>query len=423
MRLPSGLRALGHRDYRLFWSGQLVSQTGRWMQSVGQAWLVLELTDSPLRLGIVNSLQWAPILLLSFLAGALADRLPKRQLLLGTQVALMLPALSIAALIWAGSIQYWHVVLMAVVTGIANTLDMPARQSMVVELVGRDDLMNAIALNSAVFNAARVVGPAAAGLLIARYGTGIAFFLNGVTFLPVVAALLAMQVETGPRPRPGPMTDEITAGLRYALASPVISLLLSLILIVSVFVVNHNVLVPLVARDVLHQEVGGFGFLMAALGAGALLGAILLAQHGQGRPPLAALVAAAIVTSTGILSLAVVREVWLAAVLLFVTGAAQILFMASCNTTLQIAAPDELRGRVMSLYTLAFAGMSPFGAFLIGSIAEGFGTRTACAVGGGLGLVCVVALSGRWLLRHGGARGADSVLIGTRPTPREGGRP
>jgi MFS family permease len=392
------------------------------MQSVGQAWLVLELTDSPLRLGIVNSLQWAPILVLSFLAGALADRLPKRRLLLGTQMALMLPALAIAALIWAGWIQYWHVILMAVVMGIANALDMPARQSMVVELVGRDDLMNAVALNSAVFNAARVVGPAVAGLLIARYGTGIAFFLNGVTFLPVIAALLAMRVDAEPRPRPGTtVTGEITAGLRYALASPVISLLLSLIVVVSVFVVNHTVLVPLVARDVLRQEVRGFGFLMAALGAGALLGASILAQYGQGRPPLPALVAAAVVTSMGILGLAVVWEVWLAAVLLFVTGAAQILFMASCNTALQISAPDELRGRVMSLYTLAFAGMSPFGALLIGSIAEAFGTRTACAVGGGLGLVCVVTLSGRWLLRHGSAHAVDGVFMETRRTPPEGG--
>ena len=410
MRFPSGLRALGHRDFRLFWSGQLVSLVGRWMQTVGQSWLVLELTDSPLRLGIVNSLQFAPILVLSFLAGALADRSPKRRLLVATQTALMLPSLALALLIWTDRIQYWHVVVMAGVMGVANALDMPARQSMVVELVGKDDLMNAIALNSAVFNAARIIGPAVGGLLIARYGTGIAFFLNGVTFLPVIAALLVMRLETTPRASPGTtVTREIAEGLRYVLASPVISLLLSLVLVVSVFVINHNVLVPLVARDVLHQEVRGFGFLMAALGAGALAGAMTLAQFGHGRPPLPAVAAAAVVTSAGILSLAVVREVWVAAALLFVTGAAQILFLASCNTTLQVTVPDELRGRVMSFYTLAFAGVSPIGAFLIGGVAEAFGAPTACALGGGLGLACVLALSGRWLLRHESMRAERTI--------------
>lgn len=398
MRFPAGLRALSHRDFRLFWTGQCVSLVGRWMQAIGQSWLVLELTNSPLRLGIVNSLQFAPLLLLSLPAGALADRLPKRPLLIGTQLALMFPALAIAALIWTGTIQYWHVLVMATLMGLATALDMPARQSIVVELVGKDDLMNAIALNSAVFNAARMVGPAAGGLLIARYGVALAFFLNGVTFLAVLAALLAMRAEA-PRPAaPGTrLTREIADGLRYATREPRISLVLSLVLAVSIFVINHNVLVPLVARDLLGEEVQGFGFLMATLGAGALTGAATLAQFGHGRPPLAAIIAPAIVVSTGILSLAAVRQFWLVAIVLFLTGVAQILFLTSSNTTLQVMAPDALRGRVMGLYALVFAGVSPIGAFLTGSIAEAFGPATACAVGGGLGLASVLALSLRWI--------------------------
>lgn len=398
MRFPTGLRALNHRDFRRFWAGQCVSLVGRWMQAIGQSWLVLELSNSPLRLGIVNSLQFAPLLLLSLPAGALADRLPKRPLLIGTQLALMFPALAVAALIWTGAIEYWHVVVMATVIGIANALDMPVRQSMVVELVGKDDLTNAIALNSIVFNAARMVGPAAGGLLIARYGVALAFFLNGVTFLAVVAALVAMRVgETRPANPGTRLAWEMADGLRYATREPRISLVLSLILAVSIFVINHNVLVPLVARDLLGEDVQAFGFLMATLGAGALTGAATLAQFGRGRVPLAAVIAPAIVVSAGILSLAAVRQFWLAAVVLYVTGLAQILFLTSSNTTLQLTTPDALRGRVMALYALVFAGVSPIGAFFTGSIAEAFGPAIACAVGGGLGLACVLGLSLRWI--------------------------
>lgn len=397
MRFPAGLRALNHRDFRLFWTGQLVSQVGRWMQAVGQSWLVLELTDSPLRLGIVGALQFAPILVLAFVAGAIADRFAKRRLIFLAQLGLALPAFGLAALIWTDRIQYWHVALLAGVSGVFNALDMPARQSMIVELVGKDDLMNAIALNSALFNAARSVGPAVAGLLIARYGVAIAFFVNGVTFLPVLAALLVMRTEGLPRARPGTrIRTEIADGLRYATGTPLIALVLSLLLAVNVFVINNTVLVPLLARDVLHQGVHGFGFLMTVLGIGALVGAVALAQLGRGRPPLAAIVAPALVAAAGTLALATVRQFWLAAILLFVIGMAQILFLAACNTSLQVIARDEFRGRVMSLYTLVFAGVTPIGAFLFGSTAEAFGVPTACVVGGGLGLVSVLALMARW---------------------------
>ncbi len=407
MPFPAALRALKHRDFRLFWAGQLVSLVGRWMQSVGQAWLVLELTGSALRLGILLALQFLPILLLSFPAGALADRLPKHRLLVLTQGTLALLALGLAALTWTGRVEYWHVVVLAALTGVANALDMPARQSLTVELVGKDDLVSAIALNSGVFNAARLVGPAVAGLLIARYGTAIAFFLNGVTYLPVVGALLAMRPAPLPRAgRAATLRTEIADGLRYARGSPLVSLVLSLVLVVSVFTINHGVVVPLLAREVLREDAGGFGLLMAAVGAGALVGAALLAQFGRPRPPVALLVAAAVVVAVGLLLLAAVREFWLASAILFAVGLAQIVFLSGCNATLQVTVPDELRGRVMSFYALAFAGVSPIGAFLIGAIAQAGGAPAACAAGGGLGLACVLTLAVRWARR------------GVRPEPR-----
>ena len=396
MRFPSGLRALNHRDFRLFWTGQSISVVGSWMQSVGQAWLVLELTGSPFKLGVVAALQFGPLLVLAVLMGAIVDRIPKRTLVTGTQIALMLPAFSLAFLAWTHRVQYWHVACLAGVVGVVNALDMPTRQSFMAELVGRDDLVNAIALNSAIFNAARVTGPALGGLLIARYGVAIAFFLNGLSFLPVVWALRAMRDQRPIlSPRGTTIREEIAVGLRYALRTPVIAVVLSLVLAVSMFAINHSVMVPLFAREVLHEGVHGFGFLMASLGAGALTGALLLTASGRGRPPLRALVLPAVVLTTGVLSLAVVRRFEAAAAVLFVVGVTQIVFLASCNTTIQVTVPDELRGRVMSLYALVFAGVTPIGAFLMGSIAEAFGVPTACAVGGGLALVCVLALAGR----------------------------
>src|SRR5512132_2540065 len=235
MALPAGLRALGHRDFRLFWCGQLVSLIGTWMQSVGQAWLVLELTNSPFRLGLIGALQFGPILLFSFLSGAISDRVHKRRLLLGTQTALMLQAFTLAALVASGHVQFWHVAVLAALYGLATTLDMPSRQAYIAHLVPRGDLMNAIALNSAVFNGARVVGPAIAGLLVARYGTAAAFVMNGASFIAVIAA-----------------------------RTPRVALVMGLLTVVGLFLVNMNVLVPLIARDVLHEGAHGFGLLMAS---------------------------------------------------------------------------------------------------------------------------------------------------------------
>jgi MFS family permease len=390
---PARLAALRHRDFRLFWIGQLVSLIGTWMQSVGQAWLVLELTGSPFQLGLVTALQFAPILILSPVGGALSDRFPKRRIILLTQATMMGQAFVLAGLVWSGHVRYWHVAVLAAVYGLGRAIDIPARQAYITDLVGRPDLANAVALNSVVFNGARIVGPAVAGLLIARFGVALAFFLNGLSFVAVLAALLATRTPGNPDPagRLG-IREGVWGALAYAARTPPVAFTLSLLVVVSILVLNFNVVVPLVAKRVLNEGAHGFGLLMSSLGAGAVVAGIALTLFRRGRPPLWSLAASAAVLSVGTASLAMVGQFGTAAALLVALGCCQIVFSTGCNTTLQLDTPDALRGRVMGLYALANAGMTPFGALLIGTIAEHLGVRTACALGGGSGLVAVAVL-------------------------------
>jgi MFS family permease len=390
---PARLAALRHRDFRLFWSGQLVSLIGTWMQSVGQAWLVLELTGSPFQLGLVTALQFTPILLLSPVGGALSDRFPKRRIILLTQAIMMAQAFVLAGLVWSGQVRYWHVAVLATIYGLGRAVDIPARQSYITDLVGRADLPNAVALNSLVFNGARIVGPAVAGLLIAGFGVALAFFLNGLSFVAVLAALLATRTPGNPDPagRLG-IRAGVWGALDYAARTPSTAFTLSLVVVVSVLVLNFNVVVPLIAKDVLHEGAHGFGLLMSALGAGAVMAGVGLTLLRRGRPPLWFLAASAAVLSAGTASLALVGHFGAAAILLVALGCCQILFSTGCNTTLQLETPDALRGRVMGLYALANAGMTPFGSLLMGVIAERLGVRAACALGGGSGLVAVIVL-------------------------------
>jgi MFS family permease len=392
---PSSVRlgALRHRDFRLFWIGQLISQVGTWMQSIAQAWLVLELTHSPLQLGIVSALQFTPILLLSPVGGALSDRFAKRRVLLVSQTAMQLQALILAALVWSGYIRYWHVAVMAVVYGLGRALDIPTRQAYVTDLVGRSDLPNAVALNSVIMNGARIVGPAVAGLLIAAFGVALAFFLNGVSFIAVLVALLAIRTEGQPDPagRLG-IREGVLGAVAYAAKTPPVAFTLGLMVVVSLLILNFNVVVPLVARTVLNQDAHGFGLLMSALGAGAVAGGFGVALLRTGTPTLSFLVGAAVMLCAGFMALAVVGRFAVAFAVLALLGCSQILFTTGCNTMLQLAAPNDLRGRVMGLYTVTFAGMTPFGSLIVGMIAEHQGVRTACAAGGAIGLLGVAVL-------------------------------
>jgi MFS family permease len=363
------------------------------MQSVGQAWLVLELTGSAFQLGLVTALQFAPILLLSPVGGAMSDRFPKRRIILLTQATMMGQAFALAALVWTGQARYWHVAVLAAIYGLGRAVDIPARQAYITDLVGRSDLANAVALNSLVFNGARIVGPAVAGLLIARFGVAAAFFLNGLSFVAVLAALLATRTPGDPNPA-GQLgiREGVWGALVYAGRTPPVAFTLSLLVVVSLLVLNFNVLVPLVAKDVLNEGAHGFGLLMSSLGAGAVMAAVGLTLLRRGRPSLWALAASAAVLSAGTASLALVGHFAATATLLAVLGCCQILFSTGCNTTLQLDTPDALRGRVMGLYALAFAGMTPFGSLLVGAIAQHLGVRAACALGGGSGLIALGVL-------------------------------
>ena len=340
------------------------------------------------------------MLALSVVAGALADRMPKRRLLLATQGVLGCQAFTLAILIWADHVQYWHICVLALLMGFANTLDLPARQSFIIELVGKQDLVNAVALNSAAFNAARIVGPAAAGLLIARFGVAPAFLLNGLSFAVVIAALLTVGAPGLPRRRPGTtMFEEIGEGLHYAIQTPRVRLILGVLLVISLCVFNFTVYVPLLARNVLGEGAEGFGFLMASLGVGAVAGALTLGTFGRRQPPLALIFAAAIVACAGLLGMSTVRHFWMAVPVLAVIGFSSIIAAASCNTTLQVTAPDELRGRVMSLYTLVFGGVFPIGSFLVGAIAQTWGVPATFLAGGGCGFLGLAVIMIWWKLR------------------------
>jgi predicted MFS family arabinose efflux permease len=397
VRFPAGLRALNHADYRRFYVGQCVSQVGSWMQSVGQAWLVLQLTGSPLRLGLIGTLQFAPVLLFSLFTGALADRLPKRRVLLCTQVAIALLAIVLGFLVRFGHVEYWHVCVLAFVRGCVNTIDMPTRQSFVAELVGKDDIVNAVALNSAAFNTARIVGPVVAGLLIARFGVDMAFILNGLSFAVVISALSRMRTEGMPRGARGrSVLADVAEGLRYALDVRRIRLLLLLLFVVSLTVFNFSVYVPLLARTVLHMGAEGFGFLMAAAGVGAVTGALALGNLRQPELALPTVLTSGFVACGSLVVMSTVTHFWVAVPMLFLIGVSGIVLVASCNTALQLAAPDHLRGRVMSLYTLIFGGSFPIGAFLVGWISERAGVSTAYLAAGVSGLAGLALITLWW---------------------------
>jgi len=401
VRLPHGLRALDHGDYRRFYFAQLVALVGGWMQTVAQAWLVLQLTSSPFKLGLISTLQFSPVLLFAVVTGAVADRLPKRRLLVITQTTLACQALLLGALVATGLVEYWHVAALGLLLGFANVFDQPARQAYVMDMVGKNDVASAVALNSAAFNAARIVGPAVAGVVIGRFGVVPAFLVNSASFLAVIVALLRLESPGLPTSEArASMLAEIAEGLRYARRTPRLVLALALVLSVSLCVFNFTVYVPLLARTVLGLGAAGFGFLMAALGVGAVAGALTVGMLGSREPGLAQMFASAALAFAALLGLAATRHVWLAVPLLFVTGYFGLMLMASCNTSMQLRAPDALRGRVMSLYTWVSGGVFPVGAFLVGTISQWWGVSAAFLWNGTLGLAALVGIMLWWRLRH-----------------------
>jgi predicted MFS family arabinose efflux permease len=399
MTLPAGLRALRHRDFRVFFAGQAVALVGSWMQQVAQAWLVLSLTNSPLRLGLVGSLNFLPVLLFAIVGGAVADRLPKRHLLVMTQSLLGCQTLTLALLVVTGHVRYWHICVAALVWGIANTVDLPVRQAFVVELAGRADVTSAVALNSAAFNAARIVGPAAAGLLIARAGVAPAYFINAGAFVVVIVTLLLVRARGEPPPRAIGTTlgHEIREGVLYALRTPRIVILLAVLFVVSITVFNYSIYVPLFARQVLGRGPEGFGLLMASVGVGAVGGALTLGALRA--PSLALLFVTGFLSCAGLVVMSIIDRFGVAAAVLFALGWISVMVVAGCQAALQLAAPDRLRGRIMSLHTFVYGGVFPFGAFTVGSISEHWGVAWAYRVAGVFGLSTLSLVLAWWLKR------------------------
>jgi len=387
-----GWRALRHRNYRLFFVGQLVSLIGTWMQAVAQGWLVLLLTGDPLWLGIVAAAQFGPVLVLGLFGGLIADGLPKRRTLIVTQTIAMVLAFVLFGLTATNSVHVVHIVVLALLLGVVNAVDMPTRQAFVVEMVGREEIGNAVALNSAVFNGARVVGPAIAGLTIAATDISVAFLVNGISFLAVLASYRAMDVRKLASPplmaRPttirGVVAD-MTEGLRYVRTTPLVLLPILTIGLVATFGMNFSVTIPALARDVLHVGAEGFGFLMAASGVGSFAVAMAIAFGRRSRPALIGLGAAALGAAE--LVLAGSGSYGISLVAMFVVGLGGIAMAATGNTTIQMTVPDHLRGRVMSVYTTVFAGSTPIGGLLTGVLASAISIPFAIAVGGAGSLV------------------------------------
>jgi MFS family permease len=398
-------RALRHRNYRLFFWGQLISLSGTWMQQTAMSWYVYQITNSKFLLGAVSAVGSAPMVLSSIWGGALADLYPKRSILVATQAAQMICAFLLAAAVLLGFATTGFIIIIAAANGIAMGFDMPSRQAFTVEMTSREDLLNAISLNSSIVNGARVVGPSMAGLMIGAVGVAMCFFLNGLSFIAVIAGLLMMRLP------PFHRTMEIASagehaweGIVYSLKHPRVRTILLLFLAVGVFGWSYAVLMPAFARDVLGRGANGYGVLMSASGTGAFVGALLVATFGHLFTPRKIALGGVWLFSGALLTFSFTTNFVLALLVLFVAGFGMLLFFSTSNTVLQTIVPDEMRGRVMGVWSLVFGAMIPLGSLEAGAVAHWVGTPLALAFGA---VVCAAsALVALWVIRRRDAQKA-----------------
>ena len=387
-RLPSTFRALRHRNFRLFFAGQFISLTGTWMQSVAQSWLVYRLTGSVVLLGMIGFASQIPVFLLTPIGGTAADRYNRHRILLTTQTISMVLAFILAFLTLTARVEIWHLFVIATGFGLANAFDIPTRQAFAVDMVGKDDLINAIALNSSMFNGARIVGPAIAGILVAAVGEGWCFFGNAVSYIAVLGGLMMMRITPVVRAPAGSPIANIAEGFGYVIRTKPVLALLLLLGLVSLMGMPYSVLMPIFAEQILQGDSSTLGFLMGASGAGALAAALVLAsrKHVFGLGRWVMLACGGFGISLVLFSFS--RSFWLSALLLVPVGFAMMTQMSSSNTLIQAMIPDELRGRVMAVYSMMFMGMAPLGSLLAGTLAGIIGAPETVALGG---IVCVVA--------------------------------
>ncbi len=391
-QLPPMLRALRHRNYRLFFFGQMASLIGTWMQFTAQGWLVLHLTDSPALLGVVALSSALPILLFSLPAGVLADRFSHHRLLFTSNLAALLLALALALLTLSGLVRFWHMLLLAFAYGITRAFEAPARQAFTIELVGRADLLNAIALNSTMFNTARTLGPALACFVIAALGEGTAFLINSISFLAVLIGLLLMRLPPFVPPPRTRRREQYAAVMKYLLNEPVVRTLLLLAGSLCLLGYVYVPLLPVFARDVLHTDAQGLGFMGAANGAGALIAALLLARFSQQMRQGMWLVRAVLLLAPLLAAFALVPVFGVALVLLMSMGAAGVTTLALANTLIQITVPDDLRARVMSIFVMLPLGMTALGGMLAGTLVEWSGSVALVVLGCALLHLMLVSL-------------------------------
>ena len=381
--------ALKHRNFRLFFSGQLISFTGTWMTTTAQGWLVYQLTGSKALLGLVAAASSAPMLFFATWGGWVADRYPKRTVIVVTQTCQMLMSLTMAALVFSKLVQPWHIIVIAVLGGIAMAFDMPARQSFVIEMTSREDLMNAISLNSSAFNCARIIGPSIAGFLMAQVGIAMCFLLDGLSFIAVITGLLLMRL-----PKHTTIQSESSAigqafeGFRYVWGHRRVLTILSLFAVVGIFGWSYSVLMPAFAHDVLHLDANGYGLLMAGSGVGALAAALTVASAGHIFPTRIMALGGIGIFSAALALFAFTRNVYLGTLLLAFVGFGIVLYFSTSNTVLQSIVPDEMRGRVMGIWTLIFGGMIPLGSLQAGLMADFLGVPATIAIGA---LICALA--------------------------------
>src|SRR5260370_20386434 len=397
-RVPHTFRALRHRNFRLFISGQIVSLVGTWMQNVAQSWLVYRLTHSELLLGTAWFCAQIAVFALGPLGGIAADRFSRRKVVIVTQTLSMLQAFVLAALTLTGRVQVWHVLVLAGLLGVINAFDMPGRQALVIQMTCKEDLINAISLNSAVFNAARVVGPAVAGLLLAVVGEGTCFLINGFSFLAVIVSLTAMRIQPGAPRKHAPMWRHLVDGFRYAANHSAVRRVLALMGAATLAGMPGLVLMPFFADDIFHPGSRGLGILMGAMGIGALVGPLVLARRPRlsrlGKP----LVISGLTTGACYLAFSFSPSFYLSLALMPLIGYSVMRQMASANTTIQTLIPDEYRGRIMALYSMTVVGLGPFVSLAAGALAGRFGARATIATSGALALVSSLVFA--WNLRR-----------------------
>ena len=394
MTISNPFHALRHKNFRYYWLGMCVSMTGTWMQMIAQPWLAYKLTNSPFLLSLIGAMQFTPVLLFSLFAGVLVDKFPKKNLLIFTQSAALVITLILAILVFTGQIRYWQLLITATSLGLVNTIDMPTRQSFIIELVGQEDLMNGIALNSAIFNVARIIGPAIGGIIMGYWGVAVCFLANSISYGAVLISLIFIKPvyqEKAPEIKEH-VIPKIKEGLQYIFSRDVLIITLMILAVVATFAMNFGVLVPVFTIEVLHLEETGFGFLMSMMGFGSLCGALLVAMTSRSGPRKLILYFVPLVVGISLILVGLTNLYVLTGLALAATGFFFIIFSSIANSTMQLNSLNEYRGRVMSVYSLIFAGSTPLGNLFAGAVSEHFGGKIGFIASGAVIILLMIPI-------------------------------